>query len=184
MTKKVTKKQSTKTRRKPRVKKTWAHVLDDWSAGKCVKYPSSVKTPFFYETSPITKNCESDPYCVKFVKTNDFDGVTQDYSRFADHIKNSTSKYVLCFFNLTKTSMLVVPMPKRGKQFTTIKDFIDEASPTQQKLFWKKVRTEVKKMLKVHDKIWVSTHGTGVPFFHLRLDTNPKYYVTQKFKDM
>ena len=37
-------------------------------------------------------------------------------------------------------------------------------------------------MLKKYGKIYVSTHGLGVPYFHLRIDLEPKYYITSKFK--
>jgi hypothetical protein len=61
-----------------------------------------------------------------------------------------------------------------------MKDFIDNASKTQQKEFWKKVSTELKKCLKLNDKIYVNTHGLGVNYFHLRLDIRPKYYVRKE----
>jgi hypothetical protein len=72
-------------------------------------------------------------------------------------------------------------MPRKNKKFTTIKDFIDNASEYQQRKFWIKTANEIKKVLNTNDKIYVSTHGTGVNYFHLRLDKNPKYYQTTKF---
>ena len=59
---------------------------------------------------------------------------------------------------------------------------MDNATDKQQKAFWKKVSNSVTKMLKTHDKVWVSTHGKGVPYLHVRIDTVPKYYLTNKFK--
>ena len=57
---------------------------------------------------------------------------------------------------------------------------MDNATDKQQKEFWKKVVSSIKKMLKTNDKVWVSTHGKGVPYLHIRIDTNPKYYLTKK----
>lgn len=30
-------------------------------------------------------------------------------------------------------------------------------------------------------KNYISTHGLGVPYFHLRIEPIPKYYVTKKY---
>jgi len=76
---------------------------------------------------------------------------------------------------------LIIPIPKQGKQFTTIKDFIDTASVTQQKEFWIYTSKIIKETLEKNPKIYISTHGLGVPYFHLRLDTKPKYYQTKTF---
>ena len=76
----------------------------------------------------------------------------------------------------------IIPYPKQNKKFTTLKHFIDNSTKLQQKRFWKKVSNSIKKMLKIYKKVWVSTHGTGVPYLHIRIDTIPKYYITNKFK--
>jgi hypothetical protein len=46
---------------------------------------------------------------------------------------------VTSFYNISKDTLLIVPIPKQNKIYTTMKDFIDNASKTQQKEFWKKV---------------------------------------------
>jgi len=78
---------------------------------------------------------------------------------------------------------MIVPKPRKGKNFSTIKNFIDEASNIQQKSFWKKVSLEINKSLKnmpkEYSKLYVSTHGLGIPYFHLRLEYVPKYYVSK-----
>ena len=89
---------------------------------------------------------------------------------------------MLSFYNFSKTTLLVVPKPRKGKDYTTLKQFMDNASTTQQNAFWKKVAGSVKEMLKNHDKVWVSTHGTGVPYLHVRIDTDPKCYRTNSFR--
>jgi len=75
-----------------------------------------------------------------------------------------------------------IPIPKNNKNFTTIKDFMDNSTRYHQKVFWKKVAKEIKKRLKEKEGVYVSTHGLGIPYFHIRLDDNPKYYQTNSFK--
>ena len=72
-----------------------------------------------------------------------------------------------------------MPIPKRGKNFATLKDFIDNASKTQQKIFWRKV----KQVANRENVVWISTHGHGVPYLHVRMSLlKPKYYGNSKLK--
>ena len=52
--------------------------------------------------------------------------------------------YVTSFENLSGDALLVIPIPKQGKNFTTIKHFIDNASETQKKHFWEYVSQKIK----------------------------------------
>jgi len=99
---------------------------------------------------------------------------------YNQYIKNTKNNYVTSFYSLSKITKLVIPVPRK-KNFTTMKDFIDNASITQQKYFWKRVAKEIKKMLKIYDKVYINTHGLGVYYFHLRIDSKPKYYITTNF---
>tara|TARA_B110000037_G_scaffold222400_1_gene297039 strand:- start:1378 stop:1863 length:486 start_codon:yes stop_codon:yes gene_type:complete len=159
----------------------WKDKLKEWSKGKVLKYPTKINKPFFYETSFISSNYEEE-YKEKFIESDLFDNIKQNYKLFKKYIIKSKNKYVITFLNLSKTSLLIIPYPKQNKKFTTLKHFIDNSTKLQQKKFWKKVSNSIKKMLKIYKKVWVSTHGTGVPYLHIRIDTIPKYYITNKFK--
>ena len=69
-------------------------------------------------------------------------------------------------------------MPIVGNNYATIKDFIDNAPAIQQQEFWRLVGNEIENELEAHDKLYVSTHGLGVPYLHVRLCPTPKYYHT------
>ena len=62
-----------------------------------------------------------------------------------------------------------------------MKDFIDNASELQQKEFWKEVSIQINKLINNKDKFYISTHGLGVYYFHLRIEKNPKYYITEEY---
>jgi hypothetical protein len=158
----------------------WNEKIKDWKNGIIQTYPKNLKKRFFFETYVCDKNMENN-YEELFIENNSLQSLEQDTSSFKEHLEKSKNKYVTTFDNLSKDSRLIIPIPKKDKNYTTIKDFIDNASETQQKYFWKKVSTEIQKILKKYDKIYVSTHGLGVPYFHLRIDSIPKYYVTKKF---
>ena len=75
--------------------------------------------------------------------------------------------------------MLVIPIPRKGKNYVTIKDFVDNAPKKQQKEFWKTVSQTIQEQMKIHDKIWVSVHGLGVAYLHVRISRKPKYYFSR-----
>ena len=156
----------------------WHKMLDNWKSGKVLTYPSHIKHPFLWRTSVLDKD-EKLTYRQEFV-IDKYLPMEQDYSSFQDYLKKSKNKYVTSFINLCGDTILIVPIPKRGKNFAHIKNFIDNASITQQKEVWKQVTIVARKLLKKHKYIWISTHGHGVPYLHIRIGIMPKYYQKSK----
>ena len=158
----------------------WQDKINMWLSGIPQKYSENITKRFFYETyvcNDKLKNHYEDIY----IENDILNKFEQDYSSFIEYINKSKNKYYTYFYNPSKTSLLIIPIPKKNKNYTTIKDFIDNASKYQQVEFWKGVGKLIKKILENYSKIYVSTHGLGVPYFHLRLDTEPKYYKTKEF---
>ena len=110
-----------------------------------------------------------------FIESDELD-FKQDFSSFKKYMKNE--KYATSFPNLSGDTILIVPINKRGKDFATIKNFIDNASITQQKHFWKLVAKVIREQLKKYNSVYVSSHGLGIHYFHLRVCQNPKYYIS------
>lgn len=158
----------------------WIDKLNEWNNGRVLHYPKNIKSRFFFETFVCDKNMNNN-YKEKFIENDLLNILQEDLTQFQKHIELSKNKYVTAFSNISGDSILIIPIPKKNKNFTTIKDFIDNSSINHQKFFWKRVVKEIKKILKDNDKIYISTHGLGVPYFHLRLDKNPKYYITKNF---
>jgi len=160
----------------------WIDVLDKWKNGHVIKYPKTIKSQFFWRTTAINKGkAHSNLYIDEFVETDLLDR-KQDFSAFKSHFPSKSHKShkprktIVYFKNLTGDTMLIVPVPVLGKNYRYIKDFIDNASVKQQKELWRTVAIQAKKMLKTHGQIWISTHGRGVPYLHVRIDITPKYY--------
>jgi hypothetical protein len=158
----------------------WEEVMDNWKSGDIVEYPSNLNKAFLWETTPITKRMNT-TYKEKFIKSDSLDRSSCDYGSFRTHIKKSNDRNVVSFLNLSKKSLLVVPMPRKGKDYSSLKKFIDNSSDNQQMELWKEVAYQVENLLKTNNKVWISTHGLGVPYLHVRLDLYPKYYHTKEF---
>ena len=122
----------------------WSQVLKNWEKGIVLKYPKQIKGRFLWNTS-VLKNDGNTEYKQRFVTNYDLPEI-QNKKSFQEYIKNSQNEYVVAFHNLTKDTLLVIPMPMHGKNYVTLKDCIDNAPDIQQQEFWKKV-TEMAKNL-------------------------------------
>jgi hypothetical protein len=155
----------------------WSDILSEWENGIPMKYPTHLNR-FQWNTS-VLKNNGNIPFNQYFKEDINL-AKTQNYTPFQEYINNSQNKYVTAFPNLNKDSMLVIPMPRRGKNYATLKDFIDNATKIQQREFWKKVAEVAKKFMKQNGEAWISVHGLGVDYTHVRIDSKPKYYFKLK----
>lgn len=160
----------------------WIDVLDNWENGIPLKYPKQLKGRFQWNTS-VLKNQGKSEYIQSF-RTNTKLPTKQNTKDFKEHILKSTNKYVTFFPNLSKDTMLVIPMPVRGYNYATLRDFIDTAPEIQQQEFWKKVASVAKDFMKTHGKVWISVHGLGVDYTHIRISTSPKYYFNKELKSL
>ena len=92
-------------------------------------------------------------------------------------------KQVAIFPNLSKKSYLIAPTPFASDYacYTHLANFVRDAPPEQIDIFWKTVGNEFHERLN-EQNLWLSTHGLGVSWLHVRLDSNPKYYRHQPYK--
>jgi hypothetical protein len=163
------------------MRRTWRDQLNLWKAGHMLVYPKYFYQRFFYETTVCTADSSECPYKAHFIKSRELDnlGDSHDTTNFAKYIEKSDNPFATAFDNMSGDTRLVIPIPVEGKSFVTIKEFIDSASFEQQSAFWKLVAEEIERRLETREKVYVSTHGLGVPYFHLRICDTPKYYVTK-----
>lgn len=151
----------------------WKEKLKRWESGTQQSYPCTLNKRFFYETS---RCCLDEEYIEVFVPSDILESMNHDPSFFSEHF--GKEKHVVVIPNLSNTSILIIPVPRKRKKYTTMKDFIDNASCKQQREFWKTAAENIRYYSKNWNKLYVSTHGLGAPYFHLRLDKKPKYYVS------
>ena len=156
----------------------WSKVLSQWELGNYPKIPDNIKSPFFWRTS-VQSNKKDLVYKEEFIEDERLLNAEEDLKPFSEHFdKNKDEKYAIGFPNLSGDTILVVPIPRKSNIFY----FMSNASEIQKKELWKKVALESKKFLETNENIWISTHGLGVNYLHVRICNSPKYYENSKLK--
>ena len=160
----------------------WSEVLSQWESGNYPKVPKNIKSPYFWRTS-VQSNKKDLVYKEEFIEDERLLKAKEDLKPFSEHLdKNKDEKYAISFPNLSGDTILVVPVPRKGKSFVNLFKFYKNSSEIQKKELWKKVAEQAKEFLKTNDNIWISTHGLGVNYLHVRICNNPKYYENSKLK--
>ena len=126
----------------------------------------------------------------------------QDSKMFDGYLKYNENlnepKEIISFLSLGKDSIMIVPKKDEGKNYVNIQHFLKNADMKKQVELWKKTaevientinnKTEYevvdnlgnktnngKLIVKKPLKIYLNTHGGGVSYLHIRLDTEAKY---------
>jgi hypothetical protein len=94
-----------------------------------------------------------------------------DAGAFSAHLGSG----VAAFDNLSGDTRLVAPAPPG--EFGHLTSFLRNAPADLRHGLWRKVAEEILTWwAEGRGVLWVSTHGAGVPWLHVRLDPRPKYY--------
>lgn len=157
----------------------WSEKLKEWEQGIIPKIPKNIKKSFIWRTSVINKNLDTE-YKEEFIENDELHKRQQNYNDFLKkpcNLLTRKNKYVISTNNKSnKTCKLIIPKPKKNKNFKNLFFFIKNASLIQQKKLWKKLAKEIKKYLKKNNYVWISTHGFSTNYLHIRISNFPKYY--------
>jgi hypothetical protein len=145
---------------------------------------------FFWECIPVSFNAlSSTSFQFMIIPTHFPD--SPDVQSFSDHFQfASPHDTVVSFKNLRGDADLVVPCPLSSSQsdlnhFTHLGSFLRHGHVNQIDELWKKTAEVMQnRLLKSREDavVWLSTHGKGVYWLHIRLDSEPKYYQCKEFK--
>lgn len=127
-------------------------------------------TDYFLEMAPVIM---SNPF--KFVIL-DAKGKLQSMdtspSAFKEHC--TTGATVSSFRNLGKDALLVVPCPKSSEKYGHLSQFSRSSSLDLQSVLWRRVFNIAKE--DAGSPVYISTDGRSIPWLHVRIENNPKYY--------
>lgn len=170
--------------------RTWGQVVeglrDDPSLGDelTTRILRKGHRAVFFETCPVRGDARDRPFEFVVLPAHGLDDRTADPRTFADQFEIHDEP-VLCFPNLGRTALLVVPQPNRPDDpFAHLAAFLRAAPEPLVHAFWRRAGLALAQWLDSRPTrpVWFSTAGFGVPWLHLRLDETPKYYRHDPFR--
>ena len=154
----------------------WREKLSEWERGIPQTFTQSQNT-IAWETSKCgqqeIEQFQMQTYNLPLPIIPD---ITQFTNKFTGHINDS----VIAFHNLSGDAILVVPTPptRSDKNYANLTTFQATAPQNIKIMFWKKVAATIRVALRNWGTVYVSTHGAGVAWLHIRICKTPKYYQT------
>lgn len=137
---------------------------------------------FFWENKPVTNRNLDEPYEFRLIDSDYLAGADPSVQTFQQYFE--AGREVVSFSNLGGDAQLVVPCPVEDHSvYTHIGNFVRYAPEAQILSFWKKIGIEMQNRVS-DEPIWLSTSGLGVSWLHVRLDSVPKYYQTESYKQL
>jgi hypothetical protein len=138
---------------------------------------------YFWENPPVTKSNVKQAYEFVLVNSPQLAKVSADPSPFQEKFDpNLTGQSVVAFENLGKDAELIVPCPLAEQSiYAHFASFV-RGAPEEQKHDLLIVLANALNSRINNDPTWVSTSGLGVYWLHIRLDTRPKYYSYQPYR--
>ena len=135
------------------------------------------ETPALNANNVLTRKCQ-----FVLIPSGSFSNLTPDARAFKQ--KFGFCKHdVVRFSNINGDAELVAPCPSmEHKIYTHLANFCKFASKEQFNHLW---RTTIKAfrehLARSGHTVWLSTHGLGISWLHLRIDLHPKYYHYEPF---
>lgn len=135
---------------------------------------------FFWEVKPVKEDQLNEDFEFVLVNSASLSRVQPQAAAFRAYFQQEEE--IVSFPNLSGDAQLVVPCPISDVScYTHLARFIRKAPPTQIQSFWKVVGEAYFQSIG-NQKKWLSTHGLGVYWLHVRIDSRPKYYHYQPYK--
>lgn len=163
--------------------KTWKKQIENWMNGIPLKVPScpteDYSKGFYYQTTCCDQEMKN-PYRHVFKKASGLPE-KQDISKVKEYLKNPKTKYATYFPSRNPGTIVVIPVPRRGKNFAHLRLFEKNASKKQQQEYWKFIARLVQELLKENSSLFISTHGHHIPLFHVRIECKPKNQFPKRF---
>ena len=170
---------------------TFAEVIAGWRedaafrAFTCATLAAAAYPAFFWEMPPIRRGHTDAPYECMLIRSDALARMPPDADAFAAQFGTAGNE-VATFPNLGGDAMLVAPEQIVAPEYYAhLAAFLRMAPQAQRHALFEALGYAIDEFLRKYDRrIWISTSGLGVAWLHIRLDTYPKYYQHQPYKQM
>jgi len=137
---------------------------------------------FFWEMPAVRSDRLDAPFEFVLVDSPALARITADAEPFARQFSRARGE-VAVFSNLSGDATLIAPCPAGVTgSCGHLARFSREADDRLNSLFWRSIGVAVHERLS-DAPLWISTSGLGVHWMHVRLDTCPKYYTYQPYRN-
>lgn len=142
---------------------------------------------YYIEFSPIKYNSiEHNIFEFILLKTSGF-ASNPDIKTFGIEKLNTNSNKIIWFQNPSNTALLIVPCYNHTypiEEYIHIGKFIKSSNIKQKRKLIIKMFELYFKLLEQepNNKLWLSTHGKGVGWLHIRIDKIPRYITWKSYK--
>jgi hypothetical protein len=169
---------------------SWSDVVDRWQndqsfRGFFISVLADAPFPaFFWETPPVTRTTVNREFEFVLVDSQSLAGVRTDQQAFANHFASAKpGASVIEFANLGGDATLVVPCPSGPvSAYSQLSTFARQAPDDQQHQLWSMVGAALERQLGAQ-AVWLNTSGLGIYWLHIRLDSSPKYYTHEPYRN-
>lgn len=164
---------------------SFAEVLDKWRSDEdFVRWYTDllVSSPWpaaYWEHPPLWEDKLDEVYEFSLRAAGALANLSQNPVRYRSYFSGGL---ITTFLSLGKDALLVVPEPRNDEtNYTHLLSFLRSADFNQIKALWSRTSISVTERLSERP-LYLSTHGTGVAWLHVRLDERPKYYGDGRYR--
>lgn len=175
---------------------SYAEVIDRWQHDATfLAFFTGIlaDAPFdahFWETPPITRATVSRNFEFALTESVALARMPVDPGPFAQQFRAAgPDADVTAFANLGGDAFLIAPCPatSRGdalplEVYAHLAAFTRAAPCVRQRAFWRSAGACLDERL-ADRPLWLSTSGLGVAWLHARIDTSPKYYTFDRYRN-
>ncbi len=140
---------------------------------------------FYWECTPIWPG-QTQAWEMRLLPAPSLGLDPPDPSAFQTQFRGRAAPEVAVFESLGKDAMLIAPCPPQASfaAYGHLASFLRRAAPRQIDQLWATFAwTATRRLASRPGTFWTSTSGLGVPWLHLRIDEQPKYFHTAAYRN-
>lgn len=135
---------------------------------------------FRWETLPLSNVTKNKPFEFVLIDAPALGNRTMDPKPFSEYF---TDEPIVSFKSLGGDATLIVPSPHCDHEdYDHLAGFIRSAPEAQIDALWRLIGQTLKNR-SGDVPVWLNSEGSGVAWLHVRIDTKPKYYSYEPYRN-
>ncbi len=137
------------------------------------------------ETPALTNETLDIPFEFVLLEALNLTHRQTDKEAFSEYYNpDECSPGIVKFKSLGADAELIVPSPRASEDtYNHLARFVREAPAYQTNELWRVVGISLKRIVG-QSPVWLNTEGSGVAWLHVRIDSRPKYYGFDEYRNV